>query len=139
MSHKITTNWKGNMLFDSDNPSGYHVLMDTDVEGKTREGLSPKALMLSSLAGCSGLDVVSILDKMKIDTYDLKMEVEGLLTDEHPKYYHTVILDYHFTGKDLNEEKINRAVQLSIEKYCGVMEMFRRFSEVKTNVHFHNK
>ncbi|MGB2685885.1 MAG: OsmC family protein, partial [Olleya sp.] len=123
MSHKITTNWKGNMLFDSDNPSGHHVLMDTDVEGKTREGLSPKALMLSSLAGCSGLDVVSILDKMKIDTYDLKMEVEGLLTDEHPKYYHTVILDYHFTGKDLNEEKINRAVQLSIEKYCGVMEM----------------
>ena len=139
MSHKITTNWKGNMLFDSDNPSGHHVSMDTDVEGKEREGLSPKALMLSSLAGCSGLDVVSILDKMKIDTYDLKMEVEGLLTDEHPKYYHTVILDYHFTGTDLNEEKINRAVQLSIEKYCGVMEMFRRFSEVKTNVHFHNK
>ena len=139
MSHKITTNWKGNMLFDSDNPSGHHVLMDTDVEGKAREGLSPKALMLSSLAGCSGLDVVSILDKMKINTYDLKMEVEGLLTDEHPKYYHTVILDYHFTGDDLNEEKINRAVQLSVEKYCGVMEMFRRFSEVKTNVHFHNK
>ena len=139
MSHKITTNWKGNMLFDSDNPSGHHVLMDTDVEGKTREGLSPKALMLSSLAGCSGLDVVSILDKMKIDTYDLKMEVEAFLTDEHPKYYHTVILDYHFTGTDLNEEKINRAVQLSVEKYCGVMEMFRRFAEVKTNVHFHNK
>lgn len=139
MSHKITTNWKGNMLFDSDNPSGHHVLMDTDVEGKAREGLSPKALMLSSLAGCSGLDVVSILDKMKINTYDLKMEVEGLLTDEHPKYYHTVILDYHFTGQDLNEEKINRAVQLSIDKYCGVMEMFRRFAEVKTNVHFHNK
>lgn len=139
MSHKITTNWKGNMLFDSDNPSGHHVLMDTDVEGKAREGLSPKALMLSSLAGCSGLDVVSILDKMKIDNYDLKMEVEGLLTDEHPKYYHTVILDYHFTGTDLNQEKINRAVQLSIEKYCGVMEMFRRFAEVKTNVHFHNK
>ena len=139
MSHKITTNWKGNMLFDSDNPSGHHVLMDTDVEGKAREGLSPKALMLSSLAGCTGLDVVSILDKMKIDNYDLKMEVEGLLTDEHPKYYHTVILDYHFTGTDLNQEKINRAVQLSIEKYCGVMEMFRRFAEVKTNVHFHNK
>lgn len=139
MSHKITTNWKGNMLFDSDNPSGHHVLMDTDVEGKAREGLSPKALMLSSLVGCTGLDVVSILDKMKIDNYDLKMEVEGLLTDEHPKYYHTVILDYHFTGKDLNQEKINRAVQLSIDKYCGVMEMFRRFAEVKTNVHFHNK
>lgn len=138
MSHKITTNWKRAMLFDSDNPSGHHVLMDTDVEGKKREGLSPKALMLSSLAGCSGLDVVSILDKMKIENYNLKMDVEGLLTDEHPKYYHTVILDYHFTGTDLNEDKIHKAVQLSIEKYCGVMEMFRRFAQVKTNIFFHN-
>jgi putative redox protein len=138
MTHKITTNWKGNMLFDSDNPSGHHVLMDTDVEGQLREGLSPKALMLSSLAGCTGLDVVSILEKMKVIVDDFKMEVEGLLTDEHPKTYHTVTLDYHFTGKDLNKEKINRAVQLSIEKYCGVMDMFRQFAEVKTNIHFHN-
>ncbi|MGB6269212.1 MAG: OsmC family protein [Olleya sp.] len=138
MSHKITTNWKGNLLFDSDNPSGQHVLMDTDLEGKQREGLSPKALMLSSLAGCSGLDVVSILEKMKVEVDDFKMEVEGLLTDEHPKYYHTVTVGYHFTGKNLSEEKIKKAVNLSIEKYCGVMEMFRQFAEVKTNVIFHN-
>lgn len=138
MSHKITTNWKGNLLFDSDNPSGQHVLMDTDLEGKQREGLSPKALMLSSLAGCSGLDVVSILEKMKVEVDDFKMEVEGLLTEEHPKYYHTVTVGYHFTGKNLSEEKIKKAVNLSIEKYCGVMEMFRQFAEVKTNVIFHN-
>ncbi|WP_397364045.1 OsmC family protein [Olleya sp. R77988] len=138
MAHKITTNWKGNLLFDSDNPSGHHVLMDTDVEGQKREGLSPKALMLSSLAGCSGLDVVSILEKMKVKVDDFKMEVEGLLTEEHPKHYHTVTVDYHFTGKELNEERINRAVNLSVEKYCGVMEMFRQFAEVKTTIHLHN-
>lgn len=139
MSNKITTVWKGGMKFESDNPSGKTVMMDTDVEGSDeRFGLSPKAMMLSSLAGCSGLDVVSILDKMKVDGYDLKMDVEGELTDEHPKYYHTVTLDYHFTGKDLKEAKIKKAVDLSIEKYCGVMEMFRRFAKINTNIHFHN-
>lgn len=138
MSHKITTNWKGNMLFDSDNPSGHHVMMDTDVEGQEREGLSPKALMLSSLAGCSGLDVVSVLEKMKVEVDDYKMVVEGQLTDEHPKTYHTVTIDYHFTGKDLNESKIRKAVDLSAEKYCGVMEMFRQFADVKINIIFHN-
>ena len=75
---------------------------------------------------------------MKVDGYDFKMDVEGELTDEHPKYYHTVTLDYHFTGKDLNEAKIKKAIDLSIEKYCGVMEMFRRFAKINTNIHFHN-
>lgn len=140
MSHKITTEWKENKLFESDNPSGHKVLIDTSEEnGGTNKGLGPKAMMLSSLAGCSGLDVVSILDKMKVTIDDFKMEVEGKLTEEHPKYYHTVSIDYHFFGKNLNEERINKAVQLSIDKYCGVMEMFRQFAEVKTATYFHEK
>jgi putative redox protein len=139
MAHKITTQWKGKMLFESDNPSGHTVLMDTSEEnGGTNKGLGPKAMMLSSLAGCSGLDVVSILAKMKTEIDDFKMEVEGLLTDEHPKYYHTVTVDYHFYGTNLDESKINKAVNLSVEKYCGVMEMFRKFADVKTAIHFHN-
>ncbi len=136
MSHKITTQWKGGMTFESDNPSGKSVIMDTDVEGQERNGLSPKAMMLSSLAGCSGLDVISILEKMKVEIQDFKMEVSGELTDEHPKYYHSVKVDYHFYGKDLNESKCEKAVNLSIEKYCGVMEMFRQFAQVETEIHF---
>ncbi len=139
MSHKITTQWKGDMLFESDNPSGHNVSMDTSEEnGGTNKGLRPKAMMLSSLAGCSGLDVVSILEKMKVEIDDFKMDVEGQLTDEHPKYYHTVTVDYHFYGSNLDEGKITKAVNLSVDKYCGVMEMFRKFAEVKTNSHFHN-
>jgi len=140
MSHIITTTWKGNMLFESTNPSNHTLLMDVGKSaGGNAVGLHPKAMMLSSLAGCSGLDVVSILNKMKITVDDFKMEVEGELTKEHPKFYHTVKVAYHFFGKDLDEKKISKAVQLSVEKYCGVMEMFRQFSEVKTNVHFHKK
>ena len=138
MNNKITTVWKGGMKFESDNPSGKTVMMDTDVEGADeRYGLSPKAMMLSSLAGCTGLDVVFVLNKMKVTDYELTMEVEGELTEEHPKYYHTVTLDYHFTGNDLNEAKFEKAVNLSIEKYCGVMEMFRQFAKVHTRIHFH--
>lgn len=138
MSHKITTHWKGRLTFESDNPSGKTVVMDTDIEGQSeRFGLSPKAMMLSSLAGCSGLDVIQILDKMKVEIADLKIEVSGELTDEHPKYYHTVNVDYHFYGHDLNQEKCKKAVQLSVEKYCGVLEMFRRFADVKTTIQYH--
>jgi len=86
MSHKITTHWKGGLTFESDNPSGKTVVIDTDIEGnKERFGLSPKAMMLSSLAGCSALDVISTLDKMKENIDDFKIEVSGELTEEHPK------------------------------------------------------
>jgi len=139
MSNIVTTHWKGGMKFESDNPSGKTVIMDTDVEGSDKRfGLSPKAMMLSAIAGCSGLDIVPLLDKMKVIIDDFKMIIEGKLTEEHPKYYHSVQVDYHFYGKNLNEKKINRAVNLSVEKYCGVMEMFRRFTTIKTIVHIHN-
>ena len=84
------------------------------------------------------MDVISILDKMKVTISDFRMDTSGELTEEHPKYYKEVTVDYHFYGNDLDEKKINKAVSLSIEKYCGVMEMFRQFAEVKTEVHFHN-
>ena len=139
MSHKTTTHWKGGMQFESDNPSGKTVLMDTVVKGQSEQfGLSPKAMMLSALAGCSGIDIVEILEKMKVVDYKLKMEVEGFLTDEHPKFYNKVHVDYHFYGSDLNPKKIDKSVKLSVDKYCCVMEMFRQFSTVTTAINIHN-
>ena len=139
MADIVTTLWRGNMVFESDNPRWPSLTMDASEDfGGTNSGMAPKAMMLSSLAGCSGLDVVSVLNKMKVILDDFKMIVEGELTDEHPKYYHTVTVDYHFYGKDLKESKINKAVDLSIDKYCGVMEMFRGFATINTTVHIHN-
>ena len=139
MADKITTQWKGDMVFESDNPRWDSIMMDASKDfGGTGSGMAPKAMMLSSLAGCSGLDVVSVLNKMRVKIDDFKMVVEGELTDEHPKYYHKVTVDYHFYGKDLKEKKIKSAVDLSVDKYCGVMEMFRQFAEIKTKIHFHN-
>ncbi|MEN8858616.1 MAG: OsmC family protein [Flavobacteriaceae bacterium] len=139
-SNTVTTVWKQNMLFESDNPSGHKVLIDTSPEhGGENKGLGPKALMLSSLAGCSGLDVVSLLKKMRAEIDDFKMIVHGELTEEHPKYYHKVAVEYHFYGSDLQEDKINKAVKLSIDQYCGVMEMFRQFAKVTTDVYLHEQ
>ena len=127
------------MLFESDNPSGDTIYMDAPDEGIENRGLRPKAMMLSSLAGCSGLDVISLLKKMRADVSDFKMIVHGVLTDEHPKYYHKVSVEYHFYGNDLQEEKINKVVTLSVDKYCGVMEMFRQFAKVTTEVYLHKQ
>ena len=138
-NNTVTTVWKENMVFESDNPSGETLFMDAPDEGIENKGLRPKALMLSSLAGCSGLDVVSLLKKMRAEVDDFKMVVHGELTEEHPRYYHKVVIAYHFYGSDLQEDKINKAVKLSVDKYCGVMEMFRQFAKVTTEVYLHKQ
>ncbi|AUC16353.1 osmotically inducible protein OsmC [Tenacibaculum sp. SZ-18] len=134
-SNIVTTEWQKNLLFKSDNPNGAQVLMDTSfTNGGNEVGASPKALMLSSLAGCSGLDVVMIAEKMRTSFDNLKIIVEANLTEEHPKYYDKVHVKYLFEGTELDEEKLSKVVNLSIEKYCGVMEMFRQFSTVTTEI-----
>ena len=140
MTNHITTKWLGEMAFESNNPSGLSLTIDAGPEnGGAGEGLRPKALMLSSLAGCSGLDVASLIKKMKLEVDDFQMETIANLTDEHPKYYDSVVIEYHFHGSNLNEGKPQKAVDLSVEKSCGVMEMFRRFAELEIKTFFHHK
>lgn len=139
MEHKVITQWKGNLQFEANNPNGKTVLMDTSQEnGGQNSGLSPKAMMLASLAGCSGVDIIPILNKMKVQISDFRIDTYGQLTEVHPKYYHSVTVEYHFYGSNLDEIKIKKAVDLSVEKYCGVMEMFRRFATLTIAIHYHN-
>jgi len=138
MAQIVTTQWKGNMRFESTNPSGHNLFIDASPnDGGQGDGYRPKALMLSALAGCSGLDVASLIKKMKLKVDDFKIEITASLTEEYPKYYDKVVVEFHFFGPELNKEKLQRAVDLSVEKYCGVMEMFRRFANVKNTIHCH--
>ena len=140
MTNKITTTWLGNMKFESTNPSGHNLFIDAGPENDGNgEGYRPKALMLSALAGCSGLDVASLIKKMKLEVSNFKIDIEANLTEEHPKFYDKVAMHFHFYGDNLGEKKLQKAVDLSIEKYCGVMEMFRKFATVNTSIHYHNK
>lgn len=137
-THTVTTTWKGKMQFESTNPSGETFLINAATEnGGEGAGLRPKAMMLSALAGCSGLDVASLIEKMKLEVADFKIETIANLTEEHPKVYDAVTVEYHFYGNNLNEAKLQRAVDLSVEKYCGVMEMFRQFAKIDIKVLFH--
>jgi len=134
MAIEIKTTWKGNMQFESTNPGG-NLLIDAGMENEEKnDGYRPKALMLSSLAGCSGLDIVSLLKKMRAEVENLELDVIAELTDEHPKYYKKVHVSYKFYGSDFKKDKIIKAVSLSETKYCGVMEMFRQFAVVTTEI-----
>lgn len=139
MKNHITTQWLGGMAFESNNPSGHTLRIDAGADDEATTGLRPKALMLSALAGCSGLDVASLIKKMKLEVRDFHIETIANLTEEHPKYYDAVTLEYHFHGTHLNEDKLKKAVNLSVEKYCGVMEMFRQFAKLKIKTLFHHK
>ena len=92
--------------------------------------------MIGSLAVCSGLDVIAILKKMRVELDDFKINTTARLTDEHPRYYDEVIVEYHFFGEDLDKDKIEKSVDLSVTRYCGVMEMFRGFSKVKIEIKY---
>ncbi|MFK5957277.1 MAG: OsmC family protein [Lutibacter sp.] len=134
MTNKIEVSWKGKMLFESVAPEG-SVLIDADeAVGGQGEGLRPKAMMLTSLAGCTAMDVISLLKKMRAEVADFKVEVAANLTDEHPKFYNKVHVTYHFYGSDFKKDKIEKSVNLSVDRYCGVMQMFRQFSELTTEI-----
>ena len=136
MINTVKTTWKGNMQFESTNEGG-NLMIDANKEvGGDEKGYRPKALMLSALAGCSGLDVVSLLKKMRAEVKDFNIDIEANLTDEHPKYYDKVKMTFNFYGKDFKKDKIEKAVRLSEERYCGVMEMFRQFAEVNTEIQY---
>lgn len=138
MGNIVTTVWKEGMHFESDNPSGHKMMVfDASEDNGDTVGFGPKALMLTALAGCTGLDVVSLLNKMRAMVDDFKIIVTGELTEEHPKHYNKVKVDYHFYGSKFDEKKILKAVNLSVDKYCGVMEMFRQFSTITTEIHYH--
>lgn len=139
MKQEITTKWEGNMLFHANNPGG-SLKIDADVaNGGSGQGLRPKALMLTALAGCTGLDVVSLFKKMRVEVDGIEIDVQADLTEEQPTYYNKVKVIYKFYGKDFEKEKIEKAVKLSQDKYCGVSEMFRRFSELSYEIVYFEK
>lgn len=125
-----TAVWRGDMSFDIE-LQGHKFIVDADesVGGKD-QGPRPKALLLSSLAGCTGMDVVAILGKMQM-TYDrFEIGIDGATTDSHPKVYNKVTVTYRFWGDALDEAKIEKAVKLSQDKYCGVSETLKQLAEV---------
>src|SRR5665647_1830607 len=132
--HVIKTEWKGGMAFEAD-INGHKVTMDAPKEGGGKNsGPGPKKLQLVALSGCTGMDVVSILKKMRVEIEKCSIEVQGDVTDEHPKQYYKMHVIYEFTGKDLPMDKLEKAVHMSEESYCGVEALYRKAIEVTSEI-----
>ena len=126
MAQTITAVNTGGMAFEIEQDGHtYTVDADPSVGGQDR-GPRPKALLLSGLAGCTGMDVASILAKMKMPYDRMTIEVSADLTDEHPRVYDRIRLKYIVTGENLDRTKIEKAISLSQEKYCGVSAMLAK-------------
>ncbi|HOY30954.1 MAG TPA: OsmC family protein [Bacteroidales bacterium] len=130
MKSKIECRWIDNMAFEAQ-IDDHIIIMDTDeMSGGSNRGPKPKALTLVSLSGCTGMDVISVLKKMRVYPEEFHITVEGELTEEHPKYYKKITITYYFKGKNLPEDKLRKAIELSQEKYCGVSALLRKGTEI---------
>lgn len=125
MKQKIELDFLGGMAFETE-LNGHKIYIDADESvGGKNSGPRPKPFMMLALAGCTGMDVVSILRKMRVEYDSLNIQIEGELDDEFPKPYTHMKVIYNFKGNNLPKDKIEKAIDLSKERYCGVSANYK--------------
>jgi putative redox protein len=137
MKQEINLAWKKGMAFETE-LYGHKLTIDADqVNGGNDLGPRPKSLMLVALAGCTGMDIVSMLAKMRVELTDLNVKADGEVTEEHPKHFTSMHITYEFWGKDLPMDKLEKAVSLSDERYCGVSATLKKGIPVTHSIVVH--
>ncbi len=130
----INVQWKEGMYFEAE-VEGYKIAIDADPEfGGQGKGPRPKPLMMVALAGCTAMDIVSLLNKMRVDFENLNTVVEGELTEEHPKHFTKMKVIYELKGENIDLKKVQKAVDLSKEKYCGVSHSYKKVMELEYEI-----
>lgn len=120
MKETIKTTWLNDLSFEAE-VDGHKVYLDTSLEhGGKNMGPRPKLLMMVSLAGCTGMDVAAILKKMRVEIDELTVQVDGEVSEEHPKKFEGMKIIFRIKGKDVSRKSVEKAVNLSSTKYCGV-------------------
>jgi putative redox protein len=130
----VEVNWKGDMVFEADTPTGNKFVMDAyPEEGASNQGPTPLEALQSSLAACTAMDVISILHKKKQSVTSYRLEVEGERgpEDVYPRPFLSLTVRHIIKGKNLDPAAVKRAVELSDEKYCTVMATLRHGPTVK--------
>jgi putative redox protein len=118
---KTTLTWQRDLVFTGATPQGYEIEFDAQAQW----GCKPTEALLLSLAGCMGIDVVTILTKMRMTLTSFRMEIEGVRNPIPPQYYKSVTLVLHIAGENLEPGKVDRAIHLSRDKYCSVYNSLR--------------
>lgn len=136
--HNIEVDYLDGMAFKTE-VNGHELIIDAeeDFGGKDR-GPRPKPLLLLSLIGCTSMDVVSLMRKMRVEFDDFKVKAKGELNEEHPMFYKKIHLEYHIWGKNVDHEKVEKCVTLSTERYCGVHYMLEKAAAMSHEIIYHN-
>ena len=123
--------WTGKTGFIGETESGNKVKMDISVEkGGENTGPAPMELLLLSLGGCTGIDVVTILAKKRVKLGGLEIRLEAEQAENHPKVFKKIKMEFFFHGEDLKNSDLKRAIELSQEKYCSVTAMLNKTAEL---------
>jgi putative redox protein len=118
---KATVKWVNGLQFVGESGTGHAIVMDSDKDvGGNNTGMRPMELLLAGLGGCSGMDIASILQKKKQQITDIEINIKGQKADTYPKKFTNIEIEFVVSGKDLTEDAVKRAVELSMEKYCSV-------------------
>lgn len=136
MEHQIQLKWTGDMSFETE-VNGHKMALDAaeKVGGKNR-GPRPKPLLLVALAGCTSMDVISLLNKMRVEYDDFFMDIDGDVSEDHPKYYTHLRLVYNIKGDSIDQKKVEKAIKLSQEKYCGVNFMLGKAADISYQINY---
>ncbi len=130
----VTTRWVANRQFVAWDQAGHGVVMDASPHYKGEgSGVRPIEMVLYGLAGCTAMDVISILEKKRQDVHALEVRVTGMQRDDFPKHYDRIEVHYLVTGEGVAEEAVRRAIELSEEKYCSVKGIFGPQVEVTSS------
>jgi putative redox protein len=121
---EVVLNWKGKMSFEAVGDTGFVQKLDSDTPvGGDNSAARPMEFIMIGLAGCTGMDVISILQKKKQPVADFQVQVHARRVDEHPKVVSSAVIEYLVTGRDVDESALLRAIELSAEKYCPAQAM----------------
>lgn len=125
MSAKVV--WKGRMSFDGSADSGFTIPLGTDPSvGGDNDGSRPLELLAIGLAGCTAMDVISVLKKKRQQVSDFEVHVNTTKADDYPKVFTSAVIEYVVTGKDLDENALIRAIELSAVRYCPAQAMLAK-------------
>ena len=122
---KTITKWKDKHEFES-----WQNHNSIQLDGNGQNGFGPKALLLAGLGGCTGIDVVDVLKKMRVEFSALEIDVETTQTETYPKVFKDIFIIYRIKTSVKNKSKVKKAIDLSLEKYCGVSAMLRKNSPI---------
>jgi putative redox protein len=121
---KAEVQWKSRLSFTGTADSGFEVDLGTYPEvGGDDDGFRPMELMALSLAGCTAMDVISILEKKRQEILDFQVKVLADRTDKHPKVFTKAVIEYHAAGNGISESAVRRAIELSADAYCPAQAM----------------